>query len=329
MTRFALVLVASIVAALAVIVGALAIGSVEIEFDRFLAALTGRGDDAARAIIWELRAPRVLAAFAAGALLALAGTVLQVLLRNPLADPYILGVSGGASVGALLAMLLGGTATGVAIGAIAGAGLVAAALGFFALGLTYGMVARLGFDPLRVLLAGAGFAAAGGALVSLILSLSPAEQLPGMLFWLMGDLADARDSRLAWLVLILAVVTVMVMGDSIDLLGLGPAKAASLGVAVARTQWIALIVALVATACAVLVAGGVGFVGLAVPQALRLLGIHQHRQLAPMAVLLGGTLLVAADAMGRTIARPIELPVGAMTTLVGVPVLLYLIRRSR
>jgi iron complex transport system permease protein len=177
-----------------------------------------------------------------------------------------------------------------------------------------------GWEPYRVLLAGVGFASASGAIVTLILSLAPAQQIHGMLFWLMGDLGAIADSRLAWAALAVALVLAASQASAIDLLALGPVKAAALGVAVGRVRWVGYGCAILATSAAVLLAGTVGFVGLVVPHLLRLAGIHEHRGLLPLAALAGGTLVVIADTLART---------GALTALVGVPVLLVLIARSR
>lgn len=300
----------------------LAVGSVELGARDWLAAIAGGGSDTAREIVWGLRAPRVLAGFVAGASLALAGALLQALLRNPLADPYVVGVSGGAAVGALAALGLGLTAAAASLAAAAGAAVVTLLLALFA-------VRRTGWDPFRVLLAGVGLAAACGAAVGVLLALAPAEQVHGMLFWLMGDLGAAPDARLAWIVLGVALAASIVIANDLDLVALGTRKAATLGVAVVRVQWIAFAAAIVATADAVLVAGAIGFIGLAVPHALRLAGVHRHRALVPLAAAGGGALLVAADAFARVVAAPVELPVGAITAAIGVPVLFWLLARTR
>ena len=309
-----------VLATLAAWVAALAIGSVSLDRGDWLRALFGGGSDTARDIVWGLRAPRALAGFACGGLLALTGVLLQALLRNPLADPYVIGVSSGASAGALAAMLVGASAVWIPFAAMAGAALVSFSLIAFAARST-------GWDPYRVLLAGVGFASAGGALVSLILTLAPAQQLHGMLFWLMGDLSAVDDSRWAWGVLAVALVVAIAVGRELDIVGLGTMKATSLGVAVARLQWLGYGAAFAATSAAVLVGGNIGFVGLVVPHLLRLAGVTHHRCLLPLATVAGGGLVVAADTLGRTIAAPIELPIGAITSLLGVPVLLFLLMR--
>ncbi len=301
---------------------ALAFGSVNLPFTEWLHALSGQGGDTAREIVWGLRAPRAFAGFAVGALLALAGALLQVLLRNPLADPYILGVSGGAAVGALAAMLAG--LAGAIVHASAFAGACAAALALFAFSMRF-----TGWNIHRVLLAGVGIAAGAGAAVSLILTLAPAGQVHGMLFWLMGDLSGAERPLNGWIALAAALALALGLARQLDGLALGPLKAQSLGIAVGRTQALAFLAATGATVAAVMLAGSVGFVGLVVPHLLRLAGFTGHRVLLPLAALAGGTLVVVADTLARAIAAPLEFPVGALTALIGVPVLLVLIARSR
>jgi iron complex transport system permease protein len=301
---------------------ALAFGSVSLPFTEWFHALAGQGGDTAREIVWGLRAPRAFAGFAVGALLALAGALLQVLLRNPLADPYILGVSGGAAVGALAAMLAG--LAGAAIHASAFAGACAAATALFAFSVRF-----TGWNIHRVLLAGVGIAAGAGATVSLILTLAPAGQVHGMLFWLMGDLSGAENPLAGWLALAVVLAVALGLARQLDGLALGPLKAQSLGVAVGRTQALAFLAATGATVAAVMLAGSVGFVGLVVPHLLRLAGFTGHRALLPLAALAGGTLVVFADTLARTVAAPLEFPVGALTALIGVPVLLVLLARLR
>ena len=279
-------------------------------------------DDPALAsqILWELRAPRVAAAFACGGLLALAGALMQTLFRNPLAEPYLLGVSGGAGLLALLGMAAGLAWPWVSALAFIGSLLaltLAAALGGR-------LLAR---DHTPLLLAGVMLAAGFGALIALVLSVTPAEQLPGMLFFLMGDLA--WTSQPAWLgaALLLAVLVSSSLARRLDVLQLSPLKAASLGVAVAPTRWMLFILAGACTAFVVAQAGSIGFVGLMVPHALRRLGLASHRTLLPAVALAGGSLLVLADALARTVIAPRELPVGVLTALLGVPVMLWLLRR--
>ena len=279
-------------------------------------------DDAALAqqILLELRAPRVAAAFACGGLLALAGALMQTLFRNPLAEPYLLGVSGSAGLLALLGMVAGLAWPWISALAFAGsllALILAAALGGR-------MLAR---DHTPLLLAGVMLAAGFGALIALVLSITPAEQLPGMLFFLMGDLAWTSQPAWLWAALLLAVVAASSLARRLDVLQLSPLKAASLGVAVAPTRWMLFALSGACTALVVAQAGSIGFVGLMVPHALRRLGLVGHRALLPAAALAGGSLLVLADALARTVIAPRELPVGVLTALIGVPLMLWLLRR--
>ncbi|MFN3543859.1 MAG: FecCD family ABC transporter permease [Thiobacillus sp.] len=274
----------------------------------------------AQQILAELRAPRVAAAFACGGLLALAGALMQTLFRNPLAEPYLLGASGGAGLLALLGMAAGLAWPWVSLLAFAGS-LLALAL---AAALGGRMLAR---DHTPLLLAGVMLAAGFGALIALVLSLAPAERLPGMLFFLMGDLAWAAQPGLLWLGLIAAVTLALALSRRLDVLQLSPLKAASLGVAVAPTRWTLFCLAGAATALVVAQAGSIGFVGLMVPHALRRLGFSGHRVLLPGCALAGGSLLVLADALARTVIEPRELPVGVLTALIGVPMMLWLLRK--
>lgn len=273
-------------------------------------------------VIWNLRAPRALAAFACGGLLALAGTLLQVLLRNALADPYILGVSGGASLGALLALTLGMGMAAMNLSAFAGA--VAAIVIVF--GLTY----RTGdWNIYRLLLTGVVLSAGLSALISLTLVLAPDAQVKGMLFWLMGDLSQSESAIPAWIVLIAVTALAVAAALQLDLLALGEFKARSLGVAVGLLQVAVFAAAAVVTVSAVVLGGAIGFIGLMAPHAIRLTGVTHHRALVPLAVLLGGSLLTLADTAARTVWAPQQLPVGIFTALLGVPAMLVLLGRQR
>ena len=297
-------------------------GSVEVPAGEWFGALTGGGSDASREILWSLRAPRTLSAFACGALLALSGALLQVLLRNPLADPSILGVSGGASVGALTAILLGWPGWAVHVLSFGGACAAAGVLLALAVRLT-------GWNIHRVLLTGVAIGAGCGAVVSMLLALASAGQIQGMLFWLLGDLSGATRPAAPWIALLVVIAAAQPLALRLDALTLGPLKARSLGVAVGATQAVAFLAATVATVAAVLVAGPIGFVGLVVPHALRLAGFSDHGRLLPLTALGGGALVAGADTIARSAAAPLEFPVGAVTALVGVPVLLALLARTR
>ena len=298
----------------------LSVGSVKLTNSEVWLALIGQGSDVHRQIVQELRAPRVFAAFACGGLLALAGTLLQVLLRNPLADPYILGISGGAAVGALAALTLGMAALSVNIGALFGA--VAAIALVFALGWR-----ERGMGPEHMLLAGVVLSAGFAAIISLFLVLAPAAQLHGMLFWLMGDLSRVVSADIALAALGIVAVISVLLGHSLDILALGEAKAATLGLSAKPLQIAIFFLSAVATTTVVVTAGAIGFVGLLVPHAIRLLGITRHRALLVFSVFAGGAFLVWADLLARSIAAPLQLPVGAVTALLGVPLLLLLLIR--
>jgi iron complex transport system permease protein len=273
-------------------------------------------------VIWQLRAPRALAAFACGGLLALAGLLLQVLLRNPLADPYILGVSGGAALGALLALTFGAGAALMGTASLAGA--LTAILIVFVVGFR-----GRDWNVYRLLLTGVVLSAGFAALVSLTLALAPHAQVKGMLFWLMGDLGYAGSPLPAWSMLIAGAALAVTQAVRLDLLALGEVKAQSLGVAVRPLQAAVFLVAAFATVAAVQLAGAIGFVGLMVPHAVRLMGVTRHRALAPLAILLGGSFLTVADVAARTVWAPLQLPVGVLTALFGVPAMLWLLGRMR
>lgn len=297
-----------------------AFGSVELSLLEVLRALVGHDAGLAADIVWQLRLPRVLSAFACGGLLALAGALLQALLRNPLADPYVLGVSGGSAVAALAAMLFGMAAAAVNLAALGGA--------LAAIGLVFALGFGRGGNIVRLLLTGVVLSAGFGALISLLLTLAPGAQVRGMLFWLMGDLGQAQSPDLAWGVLLLALALAWWQASSLDILGLGEIKAKSLGMAVRPLQLGIYFTASAATAAVVVEAGAIGFVGLIVPHFVRLLGVSGHRGLLPLAVLAGGSFLTLADTLARTVIAPQQLPVGVLTALLGVPLLLFLLGRK-
>ncbi|TXH53872.1 FecCD family ABC transporter permease [Piscinibacter sp.] len=280
-------------------------------------------------VLHGLRLPRALAAFGVGGLLALAGALMQVLLRNPLADPYVLGVSGGASVGALLALLLAGSALAVQAGAFGGA--LASIVLVFALAQRdlsrLDTTARLDSAP-RLLLTGVMLAALWSALITVLLMLAPEARLRGMLFWLAGDLGggEAGVASLAPL-MVLGVVLLFSwpLARELNVLLRGTAAAQSLGVPVLRLRRIVYALASLATAVAVTTGGAIGFVGLVVPHALRLLLGNDQRVLLPACALAGGTLLLVTDTIARTLVAPQQLPVGVITALLGVPTFIALL----
>ncbi len=314
------VLAALAIAAAASLAVALFVGSVDAGPADVWRALAGTEMDTAAAVVRELRLPRAVAAFAVGGLLAVAGTLMQVLLRNPLADPYVLGLSGGAACGALAALLAGLSAL-VTPAAFVGAG-VSTLLVF---GLARGSGA---WSPMRLLLTGVVVASGWGALIMLMLSIAPEAQVRGMLFWLIGDLSGATRGAPALLALAIVLLAALPLARDTTQLARGAMTAASLGVPVRALTLALHALAAFATAVAVTVAGSVGFVGLVVPHGVRLVIGNDQRFLLPASALAGGALLVLADTLARTLVAPTQLPVGVLTALAGVPLFLWLLRRS-
>jgi iron complex transport system permease protein len=319
-TLFAVV--ALLALALVVFLATLAVGSVSTAPGAVLDALLGRGDPQVADLVLELRLPRALAAFAVGGLLAYAGVLMQVLLRNPLADPYVLGVSGGAAVGALTALAFGLGAAAAHGNAFLGA--LASTLLVFALAHSRG-----GWTPTRLLLTGVVVAAGWAALIGLGLALAPDGRLRSMLFWLMGDLGYAENPRAALLVLALLLGSALPFARELNVLARGAPEARALGVAVQPLTLAIYALASLATAVAVTQGGSIGFVGLVVPHVIRLAFGADHRLLLPGAVLAGGALLMAADALARSLVAPLMLPVGVVTAAIGVPLFLFLLNRTR
>jgi len=308
--------------ALVALLASLLNGSIDTGWSDLAAVFTGAVQELGSRVILDLRWPRAAAAFVAGALLALAGGFLQVLLRNPLADPYVLGISGGAATGALLTLLAG----------LGGAWLEGAAFGgaLLSMLLVFGISHGHGsWSMNRLLLTGVVIAAGWGAVIGFLLALSPEQDLRGMLFWLMGDLSRAETPVAGSLVLLASIPAAVMLGRSLNVLVHGEHTAGALGVSVAALRRSVYVIASVCTATAVTGAGTVGFVGLIVPHLLRLLGVRDHRVLLPASALLGGTLLLVADLLARTLLAPRQLPVGVLTALVGVPVFLALLYRGR
>jgi iron complex transport system permease protein len=301
---------------------ALSTGSVALDLGSIMRGLLGFGDETQRLIVRDLRLPRAVAAFATGGALALAGALLQVLLKNPLADPYVVGVSGGAAVGALLAILLGAAAWVVPGGAFAGA-VISTAIVF---GLARG---RGAWSPTRLLLTGVVVAAGWGAVVALILSLAPENELRGMLFWLIGDLSAPPASWIPLFVDVLALAVALAFARDFNALARGETIAASVGVDVVRLPWLLFALSALLTAVAVTIAGAIGFVGLIVPQAMRLILGNDQRIVLPATTLGGGVLLLIADTLARVVAAPAQLPVGVITAIIGVPLFLVLLSRER
>lgn len=312
-----------LVAGMAAVAG-LAFGAVRLSPAEVWRALTDAGA-AGAPIVRELRAPRVVLGFLIGGSLAVSGASLQALVRNPLADPYLLGLSGGAGLGAVLAIALGATgAWGVPLAAFVGT--VAAVSLVYRLGLAAG--GRV--DTRALLLAGVVVSGFAGAIMTAIIVLSPAEQLRDAFLWLLGGLGRASWRAVAVFAGYCAV-PLLVLGWSardLDLLSLGEEAAGHLGSDVERVKRRVVAATALLTAAAVAVSGMIGFVGLVVPHIVRLGRGPLHRGLLPAAFLLGGTMLVLADVIARSALAPLELPVGVVTALVGVPLFALLLRRS-
>jgi len=300
----------------------MASGSATISIEEVIRSLDGDAPDHIRTLVMDLRLPRALTAFGVGGLLAVTGVLMQVLLRNPLADPYILGSSGGAAVAALLSMLLGWGSTIIDLAAFGGA--MVATLLVFSIAQGTGSWA-----PSRLLLTGVVLAAGFSAMTTLLLALSSDQNLRGMLFWLMGDLSFSYlPARSLWL------LTAIIVGGSLvsrhlNVLARGDLQAAIVGLPVTAFRLIIFAIAALATAVSVTTAGVIGFIGLVVPHLIRLVAGSDHRIILPASALAGGSLLVIADTLARTVMAPRQLPVGALTAALGVPLFLILMRRNR
>ncbi|NLG76589.1 MAG: iron ABC transporter permease [Xanthomonadaceae bacterium] len=318
--RILVVYAALTLAALGALLLSVAIGSVDLPW-RELAGAFSADDGLARTLIYDLRLPRALSAFGAGSTLALAGVLMQVLLRNPLADPFVMGVSGGAAVAALSAILLG--LTGFAVSMSATLGALMATLLVFALAHDEGS-----WTPVRLLLTGIVVAAGTGAIVTMLLALGEDTELRGMLFWLMGDLSLATQPMLLLVTASLAVLVGLPLARHLNLLARGEIQARVLGAPVDLLRIGIFIGSSILTAVAVTSAGTIGFVGLVTPHLVRLLLGADHRVVLPAAALLGGTLVMLADLCARTLFAPRQLPVGALTALIGVPLFLILMKRN-
>lgn len=298
---------------------ALLVGSAGLSKSDALGALLGGGDEFGRMIVRTVRLPRACAAFAVGSLLSLSGVLLQALFRNPLADPLVLGVSGGAAVGALLAML-----TGAGLGATH----AYASIGGAIIGLGVLLLAR-GGGALRLLLCGVVLASACGALITVLLTLADNGQLRGMVFWLAGDLSWAQRPWVEVIAAACALAAAFISGRWLNVLGAGELRSVTVGLSGSVARLGVFVVSAALTAIAVIAGGMIGFVGLIAPHLVRLaFGTSDHRIVAPAAALAGGALLCVADVVGRTVAAPRELPVGAVMALIGAPVFIALLRRQ-
>jgi iron complex transport system permease protein len=302
------------------------LGAVRLSVREIVDAARGLGDPTTVAIVRGLRLPRSLQAALVGGALAVSGAVFQALLRNPLAEPYILGVSGGAAVGAVGALVTGGVLASA--GSVSGAAFAGA---IFAILLVFRIAASVGktLDTRILLLAGVVTGAFFNAVILLALTFADADSFRSAMFWMMGSFSGATwasDATLA-AAMLPAVAILVALARPLNLLSVGEETAAYLGTSVERTKLIAYGVASLLTAAAVAAAGVIGFVGLVIPHVIRLLWGGDHRFLIPASLLLGATFLVLADALARTAAAPTELPVGVVTAFVGVPFFVFLLRR--
>lgn len=299
-------------------ISCVAFGSVAFSFREIFEALMAR-EGVHWTVISELRWPRVLVAFTSGALLAMSGCLLQALLRNPLADPYIFGVSSGASLGVLGATIfaLPGFVTIFGFG---GAALVVLMVAYFA---------HHGADwsPYRLILTGVMVSAGLNAIISLILVLAPPVAMKGMLFWMMGDLTYAHPRGMVGLFMLMTLTFGVFYGRALDVLTLGEERAKALGVPVKYLEYAIYLLASAAAALVVVEAGAIGFVGLVVPHILRMMGVWQHRYLVMVSAFFGGALVTVADTFARSLWSPVQLPVGVVTAMIGVPILIFLLNK--
>ncbi len=310
--------------AIAAIVAGLAIGAVPLAPLEVLRGIT-TADAASSTIVREIRLPRVLLAFLVGGALGMSGAALQALVRNPLADPFLLGISGGAGLAAVLAMGLG-LSGAWSLPAVAFAGGLGAVLLVYRLS----SVAGRPLDPRVLVLAGVVVSGFTGALMAAILTLAPAERLRNAFLWLLGGFSGASWTSIA----ILSAYAVLPLGllagsaRALDLLSLGEEPAQSLGLDAPKARRVVYFTTSALTAASVAVCGVVGFVGLIAPHLVRGILGPGHRRLLPAVFLASGSFLVLADAAARSVASPLELPVGVITSLVGVPLFAVLLHRS-
>lgn len=326
MSRAALVLVLAAAAAAAVLLS-VRYGAVTLSTGETLDALLGTGSPANRTIVRDLRMPRALLGVLVGGGLALAGAVFQALLRNPLAEPYILGISGGSATGAVAVLALGWVAAGswVLPGAAFAGALVAILLVF-----RVAAAADRTLDVRVLLLAGVVVGAFFTACIAFVLSVAEAQTVRSAVLWMMGSLAGADWGAVgvAALYTLPAALVLLGLSRALNLMAVGEETAGYLGTDVERVKRIAYAVASLLTAAGVAVAGVIGFVGLIVPHGVRLVVGSDHRILLPLSFLAGAAFLTMADVLARMALRPTEIPIGVVTAFVGVPLFLVLLRRS-
>ncbi len=303
------------------------VGAVSIPVGDVVSVFGGGGDETTRAIVLQLRVPRAVLAALVGGCLALSGTIFQALLRNPLAEPYILGISGGSAVGAVLVIMSG---LGMRypwllpIAAFAGALVAMGTVLRIAIGLGRSLNTRV------LLLAGVVVGAFFNAIILLLLNFADVDAFRTAIFWMMGNMSGATWRSVVMLAayMVPAVAILMTLARSFNLMAVGEETAFYLGTRVARVRMIAYLTTSLLVAASVAVSGVIGFVGLIVPHALRMLWGSDHRMLIPASILAGGTFLLLTDTVARTIVAPAELPTGVVTALAGVPLFVFLLIRS-
>ncbi|MBI1941339.1 MAG: iron ABC transporter permease [Acidobacteria bacterium] len=324
--RNVLVIVLVLAGCLAVVgLIALAFGGAHLSLGEVWAGLRGESSPAGAAVIvQQIRMPRVLLAMLVGAALAVSGTALQALLRNPLADPYVLGISSGAALGAIVALWIGGRVA-------AASPLVAFVGAFVTTAWVYTLGRRAGrLASYTLLLAGVITASFLSAVILFVLTMLSTRDVRGVAFWLMGDLSVVTESHLRILlpVVIAGIVALYIFAKDMNVLLLGEEEAAHLGVNVKRVETAIYLLASLLTGVAVAVSGAIGYLGLLVPHLGRMIVGSDHRTLLPTAALGGAIVLVISDTLARTVVAPAELPVGAVTAVAGAPVFIYLLRRT-
>lgn len=308
----------------------LLIGSEPISFDQIVAALWGKWTgspsslpEESRVILFEIRLPRVMLALGVGAALGVAGGAFQALLRNPLADPYVLGISGGAALGSILAlMFLPGLLFGQPL------------FGFLGAMVSMGVVYRLGrgqSDPAHLVLAGVIISTLLSSVIVLLTAIADQYRWRRITLWLLGDLSSGQPhgALLVMGVTIVAVGILWTQARALNLMMIGEEEAFAIGVETRRVRWIVFVVASLLTAAAVSVGGAIGYVGLVVPHLIRLATGSDNRLVLPASALGGALLVLLADGLARTVVAPRELPTGAITALIGAPTFLFLLLRSR
>ena len=303
---------------------AVALGPVPLGLGEVRDGLLGVGDANAVAIVRAIRLPRLTLALIVGSALGMAGAALQGSLRNALAEPYLLGVSGGAAVGAVLAFAAGARdASTIPIFACLGGGAAVGAV------LLIARAAGGRADPRVLIMAGVIIGAFANAVIMVVLANAPPNTVRGAVWWMMGSVADAGWAQIRWLTVYVLVggALLLFMARDIDVLALGEEPAAALGLDVDRSARRIYLASSLLAAATVAAAGLIGFVGLMVPHIVRAFGVRRHRAILAGSALVGAALLVAADLVARTAMPPAELPLGAVTALLGVPFFLLRIRK--